>query len=376
MAYTIPAIVFFISLGLMISTDYRSSFTDIKFKGKTYFRKSKPVCCKVKGLSWSRNGTAFVICGAENDKPEIELFIKNCSDEIPERIWLIESEIRNGKLYTAMPITVPANMPLQFHEKNNEKEITVAESERLSSNLKKIYIAMWILLVVSFLSIGVIPLISIALETAIIFTCLQNVPFRSWTKSNACGIIKENKVNVCNGNSRPDSTFPLGYDEWTDTEKELFDIESRVGAKAMVGEEFSEKKENWVESDEIVVDDFVEETRDVAIGSIVPRACHNCGCIVDNDAFFCSQCGERLESDKTPMSTDPVSRREIPQIHVTSTTENSTSNEHSALQQNSNGGEQNSNKKKNRRHRSRKANANGSNLELSSVLAAAEESQF
>lgn len=138
-----------------------------------------------------------------------------------------------------------------------------------------VYIGCWGVLSVGLGTLDLAPVVTffICSGEATLLAYLGH--YFSWTKDKNSDIIKE-KEEGKQCQSEIQSGVPAGYDDWTDNEKTLYAIESRLTE----GKTQEEKGE--------------AESREEAIDNIVPKVCLNCGCIVGNDACFCSQCGERL----------------------------------------------------------------------------------
>lgn len=138
----------------------------------------------------------------------------------------------------------------------------------------RIYIGCWCILGVGMCMIDRAPIVTFLLCSGEVTLLAHLGHYLGWTKDKNSDIIEEKEESVqCQ--SETQSGVPVGYDDWTASEKALYAIESRL-TKGKAPEEDG------------------ESCKEEAVDDIAPKACVNCGCIVGNDACFCSQCGEKL----------------------------------------------------------------------------------
>ena len=124
-------------------------------------------------------------------------------------------------------------------------------------------------------------------------------PLLDWKKCEECCKIytkKAEKVKTQEVDLKR-SAFPPDYDHWSQTQKDLYGITVRLESEQMAGKEDAELDDDtppvdgWVNIEQPDIDhpDYPEEPS--TYEGIVPKVCKNCGCIVDNDAFYCPNCG-------------------------------------------------------------------------------------
>lgn len=383
MIYTIiAAMLFILTLGVILSANYRGSYIAAKIRGNIYYRECTPVCAKVEKLIWSKDGNAFAICSIDGDKSEIEILLKKTPNHMPKSLWLIQSKIKDGMLYSPVSFHITADAP--FILKIHDGELSPDECEKLNVRIKRAYIPIWIMIMGAIPSIATRPLLAIFIEIIAIYLSFMSVPFKDWTKSKKCCIIEERKGQSHSADDKPDSSLPLGFNEWSPTEKELFGIETRTHddlSENLCKDPYAkadwiapDENPEWIRPDKTNLSDALIKTEISLPSSLTPSACKNCGCVIDDGITFCPHCGERIlplqKSTNSAVPTQTIANELT--AKVTQNTEQSKD----ITPWNNTEGERNNNKKKNRHHRSRSGNTNSPNSELGNVLSAAEESLF
>ena len=327
--YQIVSAFFIIASLVLIFYCYNQrSELSAKYRGKVYVRESELVPSTIHHVEWEAGKGYTVYCKVEGERQLIAL---PASQGILHR-FTEESDIKGGALFLIC-IQGKGERAYQLAPVKNTGVLAVY-TDRLSSRsarrrnqqLQLINLVAGVLWCVGLFFLNGLPTLSIALSIVAAALFYRNQTYRMWTKNPNFCIIKEKSSEQIEQMGK--DPFPAGYNDWTDNEKQLFKIDAKIGARNEPSEALDgldsitiEQATEWETSENVLVEDLGDfegsaDKPDIKHKSIVPVACKNCGCIVDNDARFCSQCGARIQDDSgepcikqpdsIPSQNDPV----------------------------------------------------------------------
>lgn len=297
--YSIAAVFFMIvAIGAMYQNFTSRSPFYLDIFGKKYARESKAVTGIFERLEWGAGGGYWMICRIEECEIEIKFpHTRTVSgDSTGKEIQLILLKDADSDVYM-----------LQNHR--NEKpfvDCVVMEPEEIAQQNKKVQ-AIFVTAVagccVGFACLQAIPVFSCILFLASTAAFVLSRPLLDWKKCEDCCKIytkkaekaKTPKVDLKRG------AFPPDFDHWSQIQKDLYGITVRLESERMAGRKDAELGDDDPPVEESV---NIEQPNIVHSGhskepgvydGIIPKACKNCGCIVDNDAYYCPNCGAPQE---------------------------------------------------------------------------------
>ena len=263
---------------------------------RVYFRKSRLLEAEVDSIGFAE-GQYQICCKVPGEKHSVEMTV---SESVIRRIQrknilaLICYEFPKGRVYSVASLSeMPASV--QLSELKSEASGNSQELDEKATMLHKANLAT---LILAFLSCPASPFASMLLSFFSIILALFVVPFKSWTMQRDFGIIKDTKDHSGKGQAPKESDLPVGYADWSQTNKELFAIEQRLQnslKELSVGDE-----ESALEKPELSPEKAEPEKMPPQDEAPPQKICTNCGCIVDASARFCSSCGHPLIEGETP----------------------------------------------------------------------------
>lgn len=292
--YSMAAVFFMIAAAaaMYCNITTRSPFF-LDIFGKRYARKSNLIVGTITRYEWGTGGGLCMICDV-NGK-EIQLpSSKTVVDETEKRdINLVLVKEKDFDVYL-----------LQNHKNNKTyQECLVLDSKEISEYNKKaqiLFLGAVVGFILGFTTLQSSPVLSCAIFWVSTAIFMLSRPLLCWKKCSECCKIYTKKPNEL---SNPvvnitKNSFPPDYEYLSQNQKDLYNISVRLDAKKTAGEENAQLKEadipeeGWLNSkiSEIGKDENCFEESSIYNG-VAPKACKVCGCIIDNDAFFCQNCG-------------------------------------------------------------------------------------
>lgn len=368
-AYSIAAVFFMIiAAGAMYYNVASRSPFFLDIFGKKYARESKTVTGVVDRLEWGAGGGYWMICHIGENGVEAKIPNMRTSGGITpgSEIQLVLLKDVNCEVY----------LPQNHRNEKSFADCMVMDVEKIAQQNKKaqiIFIAAAVGSLLGFVFLQSIPVLScvLFLISAAAFTFSK--PLLDWKKCEECckiDVKEAKKEKSADPGSQP-GAFPPDYDHWSQTQKDLYGITVRLEAERMAGKEDAEMNEEdfsadgWVNIQEPSIDCPAPTEEKLSYEGIVPKACKNCGCIVDNDAFYCPNCGapqkrmenfpkhwEALEAFEGAQDivTDPESTKEAPCSEANESADDAEYQGQKEKQQRPNSSRRGK-KAKNRRHR-------------------------
>ncbi len=265
------------------------------YSGKRYYRQNELVVGTVEKLLWDGRGGYSAACRihGEQDIVIVPLSVKQSHDmskAIKPRIYLIKLVAENKY------VVAPINGNIECGNLGGSNFLSPAEVHGLYSRLKAVSIVKWVLLVVELLLLFSLPVLAIAVSGIVIVLTKTYVQFKHLAQKsigNAVEPVRKKEIK------RPD--IPKGFHDMSEIEKDLFDIEASIGARKMAEKEHEvdhtdvpEQSDGWAITN--IEDADFAPFEPEGEPSVLYRTCKTCGCIADNDHYFCAQCGAQLDS--------------------------------------------------------------------------------
>lgn len=262
MAIQIISAVFFVTAVAMIVLCYlgRSPFHVI-YLGRPYVVHNESIQVVVSKIYWSVDGQYWISCKAlDGEDAPIKLplsaFIFSHNGNPPaegELISLVRLMTSEGVVYT----TPKYRFGKYFQLNNNIAQLENSEVDELNKRSELVFAASILSAVFSLLIIEN-SLVSIAFAAFSILTQILFCPHLNWKNSNSCCIIRKNETEPKksgNGDSSGSGvdSYPLGYDYWSDTRKQLFQMDRKAQMSSAAAEyetnaETTPQESNMVQS--------------------------------------------------------------------------------------------------------------------------------
>lgn len=291
-AYSIAAVFFMIvAIGAMYRNFTSRSPFYLDIFGKKYARESQVVTGVFEKLEWGVCGSCWLICRIEKNGIEVKL---------PHTCTIKEGFLNKEIQLVLFKDTGFDVYVLQCHRNENESftDHVVMKSEEITQQNKKAQIIFAIAAVgccIGFAYLQSIPVFSCILFLASTAVFMLSKPLLDWKKYEKCckiytkeaGRAKMPEVGL------KQSGFPPDYNHWSQIQKDLYSIKVRLESEQIVGKGNTKLEDNIppVEIEQLDVNQpSNSEESNVYEGSVF-KVCENCGCIVDNDVFYCPNCG-------------------------------------------------------------------------------------
>lgn len=317
MFYTIiAAVAFIISTLLFARNIFQCQNVETgRFFDREYGREFKIVKATVSGISIVGKNRYAVTCNIDDKNTYVD--IEMSPDRLKrlrqsDTLYLIEYSTAKAKLYCVAPLSDMGLQGLPFFEKDEASR--GEDTDGLDQKAQSFHKLNMVLILLAFFTCPTTAMTSILLSILASILAIFVIPLMPWTRAKGFAIIKKEASNV----KKQDQTskIPIGFDDWSDTSKELYSIEQRLRNTAQNvsidpddsssdAEETTESTESEGENCE---DEVLDVTLEVKSKDEPPRCCRVCGCIVSKNAQFCESCGNKLTEDDNPtveVKTEP-----------------------------------------------------------------------
>lgn len=296
------------------------------FKGRL-FAQDFCVPCKViesnvLSVSLEDEGTYSMMCDVGNGK-SVSIGLKERDVvrlQSTKKLYLLEHDFSTAKVYELSLFSkIHMSVPVTLRESFGTELDTMIDLNKKASFTQYCNCA---LVVVAFILCPHHSIFSIICSAASIILSNFVVPLKKWTNQPMFGIIKAEDKKKQETAAHKKSDEPVGFENWTDTEKQLYDIQQRLMTETSAAEN-SENPEGQNESKPHIV--YVHEEaelnqteptvkdhsdREAEIASSIAdavenhsfRFCKECGCIVGEHALACDSCGAKL--DDAPLQNE------------------------------------------------------------------------
>ena len=320
MFYTIiAAVIFIVSSGLLAYNLFIAQNIEVgNFFDRQYVRESNSVTAKIEAVSIVGKKQYAVTCVISDTKSvDIDVNeerlkrLRKC-----DKLYLMEFNIPKGKLYCISPLSdigISGVERIRLHSYGGDE---AEELDKKARAFQKIGIA---LLALAFFTCPSTPLTSIVLSVLSGIISVSVVPLLPWTRAKGFGIIKTESQK--SKDKAADSKVPVGYSDWSDTNKELFSIEQRVRSQVQetpesrdltdrdVDEGPEQESDAQAELQEKAVCDHQTQT-DAASEKLPVRYCKHCNHPVSDEAVYCELCGWKLSEDIETLPKENTTSRE------------------------------------------------------------------
>lgn len=320
MFYTIiAAVIFIVSSGLLAYNLFIAQNIEVgNFFDRQYVRESNSVTAKIEAVSIVGKKRYAVTCAISDTKSvDIEVNeerlkrLQKC-----DKIYLMEFDIPKGKLYCISPLSdigISGVKRIRLHSFGGDE---AEELDKKARALQKIGMA---LLALAFFTCPSTPLTSIVLSILSGIISISVVPLLPWTRAKGFGIIKTESQK--SKDKTADSKVPVGYSDWSDTNKELFSIEQRVRSQVqdvpetqdLTNCDVDERPEQKVDAQPKLAGeaDCDHQAQTDAVSEKIPvRYCMHCNHPVSDAAVYCELCGWKLSEDREAFPKDNGAPRE------------------------------------------------------------------
>lgn len=317
MFYTIIAAVAFIVSTLLFARNiFQCQNVETgRFFDREYGREFKIVKANVSGISIVGKNRYAVTCNIDNKDTYVD--IEMPPDRLKrlrqsDTLYLMEYSTAKAKLYCVAPLSDMGLQGLPFFEKDEASR--GEDADGLDQKAQSFHKLNMVLILLAFFTCPTTAMTSILLSILASILAIFVIPLMPWTRAKGFAIIKKEAPNVRKQDQT--SKIPIGFDDWSDTNKELYSIEQRLRNTAQNvsidpddsssdAEETTEFQESEGENCE---DEVLDVTLEVKSKDKPPRCCRVCGCIVSKNAQFCESCGNKLTEDDDPtveVKTEP-----------------------------------------------------------------------
>lgn len=300
MFYTIIAAAAFILSGLLFAIN-RLSWQNAetgRFFDRDYGRESQLVKATVDGVSMVGTKRYAISCKIDGSSDCVDIEVQ--PDRLKrlqksEELYLMEYTTPKARLYCIAPIS---DMGLGSALRITKAMTFDAEDvEALDKKAQMAHKLDMLLIAAAFFTCPTTPLTSLVFSVLSIIITVYAVPLTPWTRAKGFGIIKTESPNQKSKEKKTDK--PVGFADWSETNKELFSIEQRLRntvqedqgevAEPIEGPETSRNLDNASFGDDGKKDPEQSEKK--------LRVCRVCGCIVSKSAQYCESCGHKLSED-------------------------------------------------------------------------------
>lgn len=293
--YSIAAVFFMIiAVGAMYRNFTSRSPFYLDIFGKKYARESKTITAIFEKLEWGAGGGYWMVCRIGENGVEAKFPHTRTISE--------ESAGKEIQLAAVKDVGFDVYIPQGHRNEKPFADCVVMGPEEITQQNKKAQAIFAIAIAgccIGFVFLQSIPVLSCILFLASTAAFMLSKPLLDWKKCEECCKIYTKKAEKAKTQEvdLKRSAFPPDYDHWSQTQKDLYGITVRLESEQMAGKEDAELDDDtppvdgWVNIEQPDIDhpDYPEEPS--TYEGIVPKACKNCGCIVDNDAFYCPNCG-------------------------------------------------------------------------------------
>lgn len=323
MFYTIIAAVIFIVSGYLLAYNLLVSqnINVGNFFDRQYLRNSNNIAAEIDEVSIVGKRQYLVTFAISNAKSvDIEVSeerlkrLQKCDE-----IYLMEFSIPKGKIYCISPISeigFSGIKKVRLHSFGGDE---AEELDRKARFFQKIGIA---LLALAFFTCPSTPLTSIVLSVLSGIISVSVVPLLPWTRAKGFGIIKAESQK--SKDKTADSKVPVGYSDWSDTNKELFSIEQRVLSQIQESSESQvepnsnvkaeSKQETDIRAERQEENISVPQSQTDSIHTNSPaRFCKYCNHPVRDEAIYCEMCGHKLVEEEKSISEESRNHRVEPE---------------------------------------------------------------
>lgn len=294
-AYSIAAVFFMIiAVGAMYrNLTFRSPFY-LDIFGKKYARESKTITGIFDRLEWGAGGGYWMVCRVGESGTEVKF---------PHtRAVSGETSGQEIPLILVKDIGFDVYIPQNHRNEKSFADCVVLEPDGIAQQNKKtqaVFATGVAGCCIGFVCLQSIPVFSCILFLASTAAFILSRPLLDWKKCEECCKINIKEVQKAKATEvdLKKNAFPPDYDHWSQTKKDLYGITVRLESEQMAGKEDAEldsdtpPADGWVNIEQPDIDNPGYPEEPSVYEGIVPKACKNCGCIVDNDAFFCPNCG-------------------------------------------------------------------------------------
>lgn len=334
----------FLILSYALWKSRRNSFVEATIFDEICYRDNKVVAGELTKFIYSHDGQYRAKCVIEcgNGPQTIEVGVPNGMFAVMDmesesrKVSLLQIDFGDALYYQLIPMPNP-NIPVTIAQKKQRQKQTGLAANIFEKRASRVYFCGYILMFVGLMLASTnFPISLVAgFASASIFNWVK--PFRKLTGREIGSIIYKKETRKKEDDKQGEKVnpeLPVGYKDWTDVEKELYDIEARIGATALMPsrefgtlehEEDPDTTRNWKFCEPIEDEDFKIESADE--GAAMFRACKQCGCIIETDVLTCPSCGVKLsdgsiayisaqeapEKEKTPKKNDKKTGKKRPQ---------------------------------------------------------------
>lgn len=226
-----------------------------------------------------------------------------------EELYLMEYTTQKAKLYCIAPIS-----DMGLCDALQITRLTTFDAEDVEVLDKKAQMAHkldMLLIAAAFFTCPTTPLTSLVFSILSIIITVFAVPLTPWTRAKGFDIIKAESSSLKAKDRKQDK--PVGFADWSETNKELFSIEQRLRNTAQenqneaadpIEEPETERVHGSVDSGDGDKNDFDPSEKEF-------RVCRACGCIVSESAQYCESCGHKLSDDTGSETTREVEEAPI-----------------------------------------------------------------
>lgn len=330
MFYTITAaVLFLIGLGLLFYNIFWLQNIDSgRFFDRKYARRKEFIKARIDSVGVQGKNDYVISCDVDGKGTCVDIEVS--SEQLnrlqaKREIYLSEYQAAKAKIYCIAPLMDIADIRVPI-KKIEDSTCSEEEVAALDSKARTFHHAEMVLLAAAFFLCPNSSLASIILSVlAIIFSVLV-VPLKRWTNVKGIVIIKTDSGSKAKkANNKGDK--PIGFDDWSETNKELFSIEQRlrgITQEPAPKEDPDEGASAAVIPEEVTPSEVPEQEEQQPDKPI--RFCKHCGCIVSETAQFCESCGAKLSEDilaekvEEPVKEEPkaeLSVQEEPKVDET-----------------------------------------------------------
>lgn len=217
-----------------------------------------------------------------------------------DELYLMKFTMPKAQIYGIAPISeLELEETLCISKVMNLDADDVEDLDKKAQMAQKLNLA---IIVIAFFTCPSVPLTSLLFSIIAVVMDLFIVPLAPWTRAKGFGIIKTQAHSNKARSKIPET--PVGFEDWSDTNKELFSIERRL-RKAV-----SDTVDDRSETEKRIKEDAAteknpqnysdNEDQQSDLSQSTPRFCKACGCIVSEHAQYCESCGNKLSDDGLP----------------------------------------------------------------------------
>lgn len=294
--YSVTAVFFMIiAIGAMYRNFTSRSPFYLDFFGEKYARNGKAVKGIFEKLELGAGGGSWIICHVGK---ETEVRLPNTH--------AMNNDFIGKEIHLALVKDVDFDVYIQQTTYGDEKcfaNCVIMEPEKIAQQNKKaqgIFLSAVMGCCIGFACLQSIPFLSCILFLASTTVFALFKPLLDWKKYVECCKIYTKKAEETNisVNDLKQSAFPPDFNYWSQAQKDLYSIAVRLESEQKTDRDKSElgddsppierRADNIEQPD---VDRQAHSEKQSVYAKIAPKACENCGCIIDNDNYYCPNCG-------------------------------------------------------------------------------------